>query len=230
MPTQQAIHKHVVQHLRKTKDILIFVFALIVISAIAYGTFLYFYVQKKYTENPTEITESKTEIKTNLKLIEFLKTPINLENFKKSKDINYTTTGVSKGMDYYFQPKIKDSIFYAYNYPTENFENSKRIDQVIVFKYGENKHTYDDETEILIELRIFNKDLDLGKANLVGLSKMELETKFGTDYLTFDNGIAYSNENKILILELVNSKVKSYRYLKLNSDKIDTDLIRQIRK
>ena len=45
----------------KTKDILIFIFALIVISAIAYGTFLFFYVQKKYAETPKENTELISE-------------------------------------------------------------------------------------------------------------------------------------------------------------------------
>ena len=162
------------------------------------------------------------------KLTEFLEKPIDLQRFKKSKNRNYTTTSVSNGTGYYFEPKIKDSIFYTYNYPTENFADSKRIDQIIVFKHGKNKHTYEDETEILIELRIFNKDSDLRKANLVGLSKTELESEFGANYLNFDNGIAYSNKNRVLILELENSKVKSYRYIKLNTEKIDNDLIGQI--
>ncbi len=164
----------------------------------------------------------------NQNLISLLENPIDLQKFKKSKNINYTTTGVSNGTNYYFEPKIKDSIFYTYNYPTENFTDSKRIDQIVVFKHGKNKHTYEDETEILIELRIFNKDFDLGKANLIGLTKTELELEFGIDYLTFDNGIAYSYKNKVLILKLDKSKVNSYRYVKLNTEKIDKDLIGQI--
>lgn len=161
----------------------------------------------------------------NLNLTSLLENPIDLQKFKKSKDRSHTTTTVSNGTGYYFEPKINDSIFYTYNYPTENFINPKRIDQIVVFKYGKNKHKYEDETEILIELRIFNKDLDLGKANLVGLTKMELESEFGANYLVFENGIVYSNKNKVLILELKNSKVNSYRYIKLNSNKIDVDLI-----
>ncbi|MBR9847606.1 MAG: hypothetical protein GYB35_16565, partial [Algicola sp.] len=76
------------------------------------------------------------------KMTEFLEKPIDLQKFKNSKKRNYTTTSVSIGTDYYFEPKIKDSIFYTYNYPTENFNESKRIDQIVVFKYGKNKHTY----------------------------------------------------------------------------------------
>lgn len=170
----------------------------------------------------------KEEYKKNLNLTSLLENPIDLQAFKKLKSRDCTTTSASGGTDYYFQPKINDSIFYTYNYPTENFTDSKRIDQIVVLKYGKNKHTYEDETEILIESRIFNKDLDLGKANLVGLSKTNLESEFGNDYLTFDDGIAYSNKNRVLILEMDSSKVKSYRYIKLNTEKIDADLIGQI--
>jgi len=189
-------------------------------------------IQDKYEPEPIqkeiEIVKSKNEPANNTKLASFLENPIDLQSFKKVKNINYTTTSVSNGMDYHFQPIIKDSIFYTYNYPVKNFTDSNKIDQVIVFKHGKNKHTYDDKTEILIELRIFNKDVDLGKANLVGLTKMELESEFGTDYLTLGNRITYSNKNKILILEIENSEVKSYRYIKLNTEKIDTNLIEQI--
>ncbi len=173
-------------------------------------------------------TEKEKYLK-NLNLTSLLENPIDLQKFKKLKNRNYITTGLRNGTDYYFEPKIKDSIFYTYNYPTENFTDTKRIDQIVVLKHGKNKHTYEDEIEILIELRIFNKDLSLGKANLVGLTKTELESEFGENYLNFENGIAYSNKNKVLILELENSKVKSYRYIKLNTEKIDNDLIGQIK-
>ncbi|MCK5856024.1 MAG: hypothetical protein KAG64_00960 [Bacteroidales bacterium] len=194
-------------------------------------------VTEKKSENLLVVVDSN-ELKTerakeptkNSMLTSFLENPIDLQKFKKLKSINYTTTGVSNGMNYHFHPKIKDSIFYTYNYPTKNFKDSKRIDQVVVFKHGKNKHAYDDETEIMIELRIFNIDSDLGKANLVGYTKTELESEFGNDYLTLDNRIVYSNKNKVLILELEDSKVKSYRYIKLSSEKIDTDLIGQILK
>lgn len=161
------------------------------------------------------------------KLTEFLENPIDLLSFKEKKEMRFTTS-VTNGTEFYFNPKIKDSIFYVYYYPAEKFDDARKIDQIIVFKHGENKHRYEDQTETLIELRVFNKDSDLGKANLVGLSKTELESEFGNNFQTFENGIAYSNKNKVLILELDNSKVKSYRYIKLNTEKIDNDLIGQI--
>ena len=189
-------------------------------------------IQDKYEpeqiENKTEVVENQqTESIINTNLIEFLENPIDLLAFKKKKEMRFTTS-VTNGTEFYFNPKIKDSIFYVYYYPTEDFTDPRKIDRIVVFKFGENKHRYDDKTETLIEFSIFNKDSDLGKANLIGLSKTELESEFGNDYLTFENGIAYSNKNKVLILEMDSSKVKSYRYLKLNTEKIDKELIGQI--
>ncbi len=190
-------------------------------------------VTKKETEQVKIIVDStELKIKTskkksgNLKLNSFLESPINLQEFKKKKKRNVTTS-VANGMNYYFNPKFSDSIFYGYNFITKNIRQNG-INKIIVFKYGKNKHTYEDEKEVLIELRVLNKDIDLGKANFVGLKKNELEAKFGTDYLTFNNGIVYSNENNIFSIELNNSKVKSFRYIKLNTENIDQDLIRLI--
>ncbi|PKG52288.1 hypothetical protein CXF54_04260 [Olleya sp. 1-3] len=200
------------------------------VSAIGYGIFLYFYAQKRYAESPVTKTElvSKSQPRSGLNsnLVAFLDNPIDLLDFKKKKGMHFTT-GVTSATKYYYQPRIKDSIFYVYNYPDFEKESIK-IDQFVVFKHGKNKHNYKDTTEHLIEFRIFNPDADLGKANLYGLTKTELEAEFGTDYLTFDTRIAYSNKNKVLIIELNNSKVKSFRYIKLNTEIVNQDLIRQI--
>jgi hypothetical protein len=179
-------------------------------------------------ELPTE--SEKTQIKKSLqsqKLNYFLENPVNLKEFKETKKGNFTSS-VSYGKSYHFNPKIKDSIFYNYNYPTKKFKDAKKIDQILVFKYGKNKQTYNDENEILIELKVFREDYDLGKANLVGLSKAELESNFGINYLILDKKIVYSNKNKVLIIELENSKIKSFKYLKLNTENLGSDLIRKI--
>jgi len=199
--------------------------------------FLAFISCKNVTGKKTEKVEIKidsTELKIekvekqseNLKLNSFLENPIDLQEFKAKKNRNVTTS-VNNGLEHQYHPKFKDSIFYGYNFITDNI-GTKGVNEIVVFKYGENKHKYEDETEILIELRIFNKDSDLGKANLIGISKTELESEFGIDYLTLDNRIVYSNKNKVLILELEKSKIKSYNYIKLSTKKIDIDLIRKI--
>ena len=183
--------------------------------------------QVQIVVDSTGLKIKTVEVRTeNSNLISFLENPIDLQKFKKKKKMRVTTS-VTSGTDYYHNPKISDSIFYVYYYPSEKIIPNE-IDQFVVFKNGKNKHTYEDETETLVEFRIFNPDSDLGKANLVGLSKTKLESEFGTHYLTLDNGIAYFNKNKVLIIELSNSKVKSFSYIKLNTEKIDNDLIGQI--
>ncbi|WP_282069986.1 hypothetical protein [Olleya namhaensis] len=71
--------------MKKTKDILIFIFALIVVSAIGYGIFLYFYVQKRYAQSPVNKTElvSKSQSRSGLNsnLVAFLDNPIDLLDF-----------------------------------------------------------------------------------------------------------------------------------------------------
>lgn len=179
--------------------------------------------------NCKNTSSKKTETLENEKLISFLEHPIDLLTFKKKKETLFTST-VINGTEFYFNPEKKDSVFYSYSYPIENYVSSKEFTQIVVFKHGVNKHRYEDKSETLIEIQVFKKDLDLGRANFVGVSQTELETRFGKNHLTFDRGIVYSHKDKILILELNNSKVHSYRYIKLNREKIDNDLIRQIRR
>jgi hypothetical protein len=177
---------------------------------------------------PEPDKDEREKYEKNLNLTSLLENPIDLQEFK-NKTKRDVTTNVTNGLEYYFHPKINDSIFYSYNF-ISTVNRQLEINEIVVFKYGKNQHNYEDKTEILIELKIKSNDSDLGKANLIGLSKTDLESEFGNDYLTFDNGIAYSNKNKVLIIELEDSKVKSLRYIKLNNEKINTELIGQIMK
>ncbi len=216
--------------MRKTKDYLIFIFAFVLIAAVGFGFYFFYTIQYHYEESPAlktiPVSEVESAVKPSLKLPEFLEKPINMGELKSKKD-KYVTTTVTSRLEYYYQPKIKDAIFYSYYYPTENI-GSKKINEVIIFKYGENKHAYDDETEILIALRVFNEDTDLGKANLVGYSKSSLLSEFGTDYVTYADNIVYTYKNKVLIVEIEDYKVEAYYYIKLNSETIDANLIEQI--
>jgi len=216
--------------LSKTKDYLIFILAFVLIAIVGFGFYFFHTIQHNYEEShilkTTPISEVKAEVKPSSKLLEFPEKPINMTELKTKKN-KYVTTTVSSGLKYYYQPKIEDSNFYSYYYPTEN-TGSKKINEVIVFKYGKNKHTYDDETEILIALRIFNEDADLEKANLIGCLKSKLVSEFGTDYIAYAHGVVYTYKNRVLIVEIEDYKVKAYCYLKLNSETIDMNLIEQI--
>ena len=80
-----------------------------------------------------EIKTDSTELKTekaekqyeNIKLNSFLENPIDLQEFKKTKNRNVTTT-INNGLDYQYHPKINDSIFYGYNFITENIGEKGR--------------------------------------------------------------------------------------------------------
>ena len=72
---------------------------------------------EKETEQ-IEIVIDSTELKIrtvekqpkNLKLTSFLENPIDIQDLKKKKNRNVTTS-VTNGMNYYFNPKFSDSIF-----------------------------------------------------------------------------------------------------------------------
>jgi hypothetical protein len=177
---------------------------------------------------PEPDRDEREKQEKNLNLTSFLENPIDLQEFKNKTKRDVTTT-VINGMEYHFHPKINDSIFYSYNF-ISTVNKELEINEIVVFKHGNNQHNYEDKTEILIELKIYNMDSDLGKANLIGLSKTELESKYGNNYQTLENGIVYSSKNKVLIIQLDDSKVKSFRYIKLSTEKIDKELIGQIMK
>lgn len=164
----------------------------------------------------------------NLNLNTFLESPINLEEFKKRKQTKFTST-VSNKKVYYSLPKVSDSIFFIYSYPTKkDTETINRINQLIVLKSGKKKHSYGDSSETLVELKIFNTDSDLGEANLVGMSKQVLESKFGNGNKDIENTIFYARKNKVLIINFKDNKIKSYNYLNSNIEKIDVAFVKQI--
>jgi hypothetical protein len=200
--------------------------------------FIVFISCKKSTEKESEkiqIVADSTGLKIetvenqidNSKLTSFLENPINLIEFKATK--GQSLSSVTNGLEYHFKPKIKDSIYYHYTtFPNDSLWTEISPIDIVVFKYGKNKHTWKDKTEILIEFTVSGRDNDLKKANLVGLTKNELESEFGTEYKVFDNRIVYSNKNKALIIELNNSKVKWFKYIKLSTENIDSTLIKKV--
>ncbi|MEP5340239.1 MAG: hypothetical protein ABJL44_14800 [Algibacter sp.] len=181
--------------------------------------------EPRLIENEPEMILIESGLKKNNSLDKFFENPIDLKELKKNRS---ATTTVINGKEYYFYPEINDSIFYSYNFMTEDID-SKRINEISVFKYGKNKHKYEDETEILIEISIFNKDPYLGEANFIGFPKKQIEEKFGSEFIALDNQIIYTVKNKALIFEFDDFEVKSFRYLNLNTETIDSDLIKRIK-
>jgi len=183
--------------------------------------------KKDFEKNQPQIDSLNFNEKINKpELNQFLENPIDLIEYKKIKK-NWIST-VTDNQSFYEKFKLRDSLFYEYTYPNGKLDLN-RLDKIVVMKFGENKHTYNDKTEKLIELNIFNKDSMLRKANLVGLTNSQIELKFGKENLKIENEYIYYNENKLLILTIKNDKVDSYKYLRLNTEKIDIELIKQIK-
>ena len=99
------------------------------------------------------VAEAEISNQSNPELVEFLENPIDLKKFKFA-NIKDVTTRVVNGKNYHLHPDTNDSIFYRYKFSINNF-GRKKNNEIVVFKYGENKHKYDDETETLIDLKIF---------------------------------------------------------------------------
>ena len=128
--------KGVVQHLRKVLKILLIIASIGAIFLIGFLLLGITAIQDKYEpeqfKNETEIFKNQqTEPINNIHLIEFLENPIDILAYKKKKEMRFTTS-ITSGTEFYFKPKIEDSIFYVYYYPAEKFDDPKKIDQIIV--------------------------------------------------------------------------------------------------
>lgn len=186
------------------------------------------------TSNSTieKVAEDKTSLPTNHSndvqyLNSFLENPIDLQTFKKKSDRQYITTSVYGASNYHVKPKGKNGIFYSYDFSRKT-KNGHNINSIIVFKKGEQHHLFNDDDETIIELNIVFQDANLKEANLVGLSKEVLITKFGEHFRKVGNHLVFSNQNKILLLEISNGVVKKYKYVSLNTSVINEDLIQKL--
>ncbi len=162
--TPQTIHEHVVQHLKKVLNILLTIALIGVLCLFGFLVAGILVIQDKYEPEPKqheiEITEYEIEPFINKKMIEFLENPIDLNEYKSIK--GQSLSSVTNGTKYYFTPQIKDSIYYHYTtFPNNSLWSEIAPFDVVVFKYGKNKHTWKDKTEILIEFTVSGKDSDL---------------------------------------------------------------------
>jgi len=156
----------------------------------------------------------------------FLENPIDLINYKKGKT-DWTSSGGTSGFLYYFNPQKENGMYYNYYYPNDN-SSPINFDNLVVYKIDKNKY-YNDNSDRLIEMNIFSKDSILKKADLVGLKTSQIETKYGKENFRIDNDFIFFIENKLLILTIKNDEIDSYKYLRLNTDKIDKELIKKIK-
>ncbi|MFA0962232.1 hypothetical protein AB9P05_10520 [Roseivirga sp. BDSF3-8] len=185
-------------------------------------------VPVEYTSEPI-FTDSIGLIEAeNERLLSFLEDPLDLQTFKTVKGSSLSS--VTNAASYQYTPKYDDYVYYCYSaFPNGTNPATYSPIEVTVLKSGERKHTWDDANEILIGFTVIGKDDDLKEANLYGLRKAEVESRFGVDYRVLEDVLVYSNENNVLMIQLEDSEVKKFSYARLNTGIIDEALLRQMR-
>ena len=161
---------------------------------------------------------------------DFLDNPFDLYEFKKTKKMS--NSGGGRNEEYYLKPD-KEGMYYRYflfsrlqGYLGTNKERIIRREdglEINVYKeLGKYRYEYIDPTEELIEVRAKFNDFDLPELAFVGLDSITVVNKLGNPNLMKSNCMIYQHNNKALILNLSNKKVKWLKYVVLKKE-IDID-------
>lgn len=153
---------------------MIFVFTLIVISALAYGIYLFFYIQKRYEESPTELKSIYTEsrylsgfsnntlkLRTEYMLIKTVRDSIIIYDYRSVTDStrNLKISYLTKSQ------KLKFNLSDYKKYETKTFQSNKNS-EIWFDKYEMKEPIIDGMSSIL-----FNQEYGiLAIANLLGPS------------------------------------------------------------
>ena len=178
-----------------------------------------------------EANDLMTENHIDSELIDFLNNPIDLIDFKSIKTTS--NSGSRNRKKYHLKPdSINDFIYYLYSafWADSTSEELLSPTKILVLKYGSGKNEWDDKNEMLIELRVFGSDIDLKSANIVGLPVDTILSRFGKGYQKWDSRLIYCVENNLLILNTLQDTIIDYRYLRLNTNKVDSLLIQEVLK
>lgn len=161
---------------------------------------------------------------------DFLDKPFELYEFKKTKKMS--NSGGGKNKDYYLKPD-KEGMYYRYflfsrlqGYLGTNKERIIRREdglEINVYKeFGKYQYEYIDPTEELIEVRAKFNDFDLPELAFVGLDSVTVVNKLGKPDLMKRNCMVYQHNNKALVLNLSNKRVKWLKYVVLKKE-LDVD-------
>lgn len=188
------------------------------------------HVSDQVNAAPQEVEHSSEsdglEIVPNANLVDFLNTPLDRLEYK-SFHRNRTTSTVVNKKPHYYNPKLADSIYYKYIFISEGLENRK-VNTMTVFKFGTDKHLYDDTNEVLIALDISHEDNSLRPTKLIGLTTHEILDMFGNPLLEWEKWLVYSHEHKVILFKIDDSQVSNYKFVRVNSTQIDTSTIEAI--
>jgi hypothetical protein len=177
------------------------------------------------TDKPTNKVIKEVSVNRD-SINDFLDNPFDLYEFKKTKKMS--NSGGGRNEEYYLKPD-KEGMYYRYflfsrlqGYLGSNKERIIRKEdglEINVYKeLGKYQYEYIDPTEELIEVRAKFNDFDLPELAFVGLDSIAVVNKLGKPDLMKSNCMLYRHNNKALVLNLSNKKIKWLKYVVLKNE------------
>ena len=143
--------------------------------------------------------------------------PINLIEFrKKHSDCQSTEFAVK---DYHYKPntKLNGKLWYFNEF---YYQDDPDANYMISYKYGESDYSWNDTSEILIELSL-SSEFSIPFTEGYGITGTVLTEPYDEPDYKFENGFIYKKENKVLIFYFVDTRVKRIRYIRLDENFTD---------
>ena len=172
-----------------------------------YFTFLTVMAQ---TDSIPDRSSWDKSLKNTKELNTLLNAPLDLKEFEKQNPMHSNSGGANKQM-YYAKPNNKG--FYYRYFLFNNMVGHGPM--IVTFQKDPTMKGYMDSSEVLIELDCDRSFKSLGKMDLVGISFIDIKSKFGTNCLKEGKFWVYQHNNGVLIL-YGTDKVEWFKVVKLN--------------
>jgi hypothetical protein len=155
--------------------------------------------------------------------------PVDFYALKKSTEHMHSGGDIQLNDKYFYQPDDKKYIYY--DYWAIEFSYKEKATKPLSFKVLKPNSThddmrYDDDNEILVGIKSKIAWDGLGQSNFVKKASSEILQRFGNANSNQNNCLIYHRNNKILILNIANEKVKWFKYFWLR----DTIIIENLPK
>ena len=157
---------------------------------------------------------------------ELLKSPFDLQKFKKIK--KGANSGGADKSSYYFKPSGKGIYYHFFLFPPlsgyigETPNDNIHLEDglsIITFKpLGQYQYSYFDPTETLIAVYAKYNDRDLPELAFIGLDSTIIKENLGNDFIRKDHCFIYTKDKNVLVLNIKDSKVECLKYIRLNID------------
>ncbi len=175
-------------------------------------------IAKPEESTPSELSGDSVSGTMKQALIDLFQDPLDLRTYKINKRGSNSSSIIRRP---YF--RYIDTVghyfhyFWFHSYRRDaSITNSHEAVKVNTFIYGETIGRYEDVVEELISIKGRVKDPDLGKLNVVGLSKQDIHDQVGQAVIRDQDLYVYQYMTDILILHFENDQVDWFNFLRTN--------------